>query len=121
MLVRNQKAVNSLFEDTCTVYEQIDTADEMTHRTKKTVREVYTDIPCRLSFSSIAQSAEGSGNDTVTQSVKLFTAPDVRIRPGSRVHVVRATGAVSDWKRSGIPASYQTHCEYMLEPLEDYT
>lgn len=120
MLVRSQKAVGSLFEDVCTVYEQTETVDEHTHRSRKTERETYADIPCRLSFSGIAPAQAGEGNNTIVQSVKLFTAPDIMIRPGSRIRVVRATGAVSNWKNSGIPASYQTHCEYMLEPLENY-
>ena len=109
-----------LYEDTCTVYAQTEETDEETKRTKKAWRVVAEDIPCRLSFSSISAASSGDGADKASQSVKLFTAPDTDIKPGSRLHVVRATGAISEWSMSGVPASYQTHCEYMLTPLGVY-
>lgn len=109
-----------LYEDTCTVYAQTEEIDPETKRTKKAWHAVAEGIPCRLSFSSISAASSGDGADKAGQTVKLFTAPDTDIKPGSRLHIVRATGASSDWSMSGVPASYQTHCEYMLSPLEVY-
>lgn len=107
-----------MFEDTGTVYEQTERVDN--GRTKKTLECIYQDIPCRLSFSSISTTTAGDGANKAPQTVKLFVAPDVAIKAGSRIHVVRATGAVSDWRSAGRPADYQTHREYLLEPLEVY-
>ncbi len=109
-----------LYEDVCTVYAQTEELDPETKRTRKTWRAVAEDIPCRLSFSGISAASSGDGADKATQSVKVFTAPDVEIKPGSRLHIVRASGAASDWSMSGVPASYSTHCEYMLSPMEVY-
>ncbi len=89
-------------------------------RTKKAFVCVYQDIPCRISFFSISATAAGNGADKAPQAVKLFVLPEVDIKPGSRIHVVRASGAVSDWRAAGRPADYQTHREYVLEPLEVY-
>lgn len=118
-LVGARKQIQSFFDDVCTVYYQTNVTDETTHRTRKSITAVYTDIPCRLSFSSLSAVSSGTAPQ-LQQSVKLFTAPDVDIKPGSRIHVVRSTGAVSDWKLSGLPAVYETHREIMLEPYGEY-
>lgn len=113
-----RKAIESMLEDTGTVYAQTERVEN--GRTKKAVSCVYQDIPCRLSFSSISATSAGDGADKAPQTVKLFVLPDVDIKAGSRIHVVRASGAVSDWRAAGRPADYQTHKEYVLEPLEVY-
>lgn len=121
MLVIQKNVIADLFEDSCTVYELTDAMDTVTKRTRKTSRAVYTDIPCRLSYSSIAPTSSGDGADKIRQTVKLFVAPDCTIKAGSRIHVVRASGAESDWGMTGEPAVYQTHREYVVTPLKEYT
>ena len=120
MLVRQQNAIAGLFEDTCTVYELTETMDPISKRTKKEPKETYTGISCRLSYSSIAATSAGDGADKISQTVKLFVAPDCNIKAGSRIHVIRASGSESSWGMTGEPATYQTHREYMLTPLEEY-
>lgn len=119
-MVVQQKVIAELFEDTCTVYELTEAMDSTTKRTKKTAKEAYTDIPCRISFSNISTVSPGDGADKIGQTVKLFVAPDCDITAGSRIRVRRATGAESDWGMTGEPATYQTHREYMLTPLKEY-
>lgn len=117
-MVAQRKAIESLFEDTCSVYEQTEYVDG--GRTRKTLACIYRCVPCRLSFSSISASVAGDGADKISQSAKLFVLPDCEIKAGSRVHIVRASGAESDWSMTGEPATYQTHLEYVLTPLKRY-
>ena len=119
-MVIQKNVIADLFEDSCTVYELADVMDAVTKRTRKTSQAVYTDIPCRLSYSSIAPTSTGDGADKISQTVKLFVSPDCTIKAGSRVHVVRASGTESDWGMTGEPAVYRTHREYVLTPLKGY-
>jgi len=112
-----KQQISATFDDTCTVYVESNVTDPKTHRTTKSQKAVYTDIPCRLSFSSVSVDVAMNA-DRVSQSVKLFVAPDVSVPAGSKIHVKQRSGRETDWKRSGLPASYMTHQEIMLEPYE---
>lgn len=111
-----QLHIESLYEDKCTVYTSSyndDTGDV-------TWTAAGEDIPCRLSFSSLAPNTQGEAADTVNQTVKLFLSSGVDVPGGSRIVVTRSTGHVSNWQRSGLPAVYQTHQEILLSPMEVY-
>lgn len=117
MFLRAKPVIESLYEDTCTIYSGSQTKDE--HGiTSNTWTAVYTDIPCRLSFSSIQPNTRSDIVDTVSQTVKLFVSPDVDIPDGSRIEVKRMTGDVLTFGQSGLPAVYPTHKEIMLTPME---
>ena len=51
---------------------------------------------------------------SVTQGLKLFLAPEIRVKPGSKV-IVTQNGITGAYSASGEPAVYSTHQEIVLE------
>lgn len=107
--------ISSLYEDTCTIYQSA--AIEKDGRTSRIWAAVCEDIPCRLSFSSVAANTAGDA-DSVSQTAKLFLSPLIDVPEGCRISVKRSTGDVLQFACSGLPAVYQTHREVVLAPLE---
>lgn len=79
-------------------------------------QEKYTDIPCRLSYDNIKRAYQTNSVSHIMQTARLFLAPDIDVRPGSTVTVLK-NGKELKYKNSGIPAVYQTHIELLLEPV----
>lgn len=115
VFLRARPVIESLYEDTCTVYRSGTATNGA--RTSIVWTAVCEGIPCRLSFSSLSANAADNA-DKVAQSAKLFVYPSADICEGDRIVVRRVTGDVSAWERSGLPAVYPTHKEIMLTPME---
>lgn len=113
-----RKAIESMYKDTCSVFEQKKVKDPITHVTDFEEVEVYTNVKCRLSFSTIQGTSKGDVSSLV-QITKLFISPEVDIKPGSKIKVTRE-GATTDYTRSGVPAIYSNHQEIVLEPFKEY-
>lgn len=113
-----RKAIEMLYKDTCTIYEKQKVIDPITHTTTFKEVAVHENIKCRLSFSSISVV----GNEEApskAQTTKLFIAPEIDIKPGSKISINRQ-GKTLDYKRSGEPAIYSNHQEIMLDLFERY-
>ncbi len=88
--------------------------------------EVYKDIPCKLSATSrpsskSIKSAENTGyKNKITQSVKLFVAPEINVKTGSKV-VVNQNNITREYSRSGEPIIYDTHQEIAIDLIERYS
>jgi hypothetical protein len=80
--------------------------------------DVIVDEPCRLSFSS-SPSAGNGDVATVSQTVKLFFAPEIKVKEGSKITVTQ-DGVTTAYKRSGTAAVYPTHQEVILELFEKW-
>lgn len=80
---------------------------------------VKKDIPCRLSFSSASATLESGSAAGVVQTVKLFLAPEVVLRPGSKIEVVQ-NDRTECYSQSGKPAVYSSHQEVVLELWKGY-
>lgn len=117
--VEARKAIESLYEDICTVYEKKNVTDPITKLTKTEDVEVLKEQPCKVSFSSIKATEEKSNVATVSQVVKLFISPDVSIRPGSKIAVTRK-GKTTEYASSGQEANFSTHKEIVLELFKEY-
>lgn len=108
------------YEDKVMVSEMQKFKDATTKITSKQEIVVLTDVPCKLSVSS-ADKASDSGNvATISKVIKLFVAPTVQIKPGSKITVTKATGEVTDYARSSEPVVYASHAEYILELFKGY-
>lgn len=70
--------------------------------------------PCRLSFETLKTAQQTESAAAVTQVIKLFLSPEIRVKPGSKVTVTQ-DGVTVDYKCSGVPAVYPTHQEIILE------
>ena len=74
---------------------------------------VLVNQPCRLSFSSSPATADGDV-PAIAQTVKLFFAPDITVKEGSKITVTQ-NDVTTEYRQSGTVANYSTHKEVILE------
>lgn len=112
-MVKARKALESLYDGTCTVteYQKVKKENKSTGFSEVVVLK---DIPCRLSYQNITTATPTqSGASALTQGVKVFLAPEINVKPGSKLTITQ-NGVVTDYTNSGEPAHYSTHQEIIL-------
>lgn len=112
-----QKAIENLYEDTCDIYVYRQAPNDIGYSEQKR-RVLYKNIPCRISYSAIPQATDDEVAK-ISQSIKLFIAPDIEIAAGSYISINR-NGDTIDYAYSGQSAKYKTHQEINLELCKDY-
>lgn len=115
----HRQVMEAAYDGVCTVYEQQDFEDPETHDTVFREVQVQGEIPCHLSYSSVPALTAGVTGAAVSQVVKLFLAPELEIRPGSRLEVTQQ-GKTECYSRSGQPAVYASHQEIELSLFKEY-
>ena len=115
-----RRAQESRYRDTCTVSEYRDVADEKSKITRKEEVVVLESLACRLSFESLSAAVQTDTGAAAAQSVKLFVAPEAKIRAGCKISVTMSGGETGEYALSGIPAVYPTHQEILLEPFRGW-
>ena len=65
-------------------------------------------------FRSISSASDGEENAKVTQIIELFIAPEISIKPGSKI-IVTQNGETVTYTRSGEAAKYETHQQIILD------
>lgn len=116
----HRAAIESTYSGVCSVYEYEKARDDKTKLTKGRERLLAENVPCKLSFSSI-QATDGNGTAVSNQqSVKLFLAPEIAIKAGSKI-VVTQDGVENAYQGSSEPAVYPTHQEINLKLFERWT
>lgn len=122
-LNKARKAIESTYIGVCDVIEYTNTENSGSHFTKKDEKTVYTDIPCRLSYSRFNSMYPSISSDTassVTQLVKIFLAPEINIKNGSKI-IVKQNGITTMYKSSGAPSYYTSHQEISVELFKGWT
>lgn len=110
-----RKAIESTYSGVCTVIERRDVRDERTKITRKNEEvPVVENQPCKLSFEKLNAVVQTDTAAKLTQGTKLFIAPEIKIKPGSKI-IVEQNGTATEYSASGEPAVYFSHSEYMLE------
>ena len=110
-----RKAIESTYVGVCTIMERRDVRDEETKITRKNEEvAVVEDQPCRLSFEKLHAVVQTETVAKQTQGTKLFIAPEIAVRPGSKI-IVQQNGVTTQYIASGMPAVYFSHAEIMLE------
>lgn len=71
-------------------------------------------VACKLSFESAPATVPSDGASALSQSVKVFLAPDVVVAPGSKL-VITQDGVTTAYQSSGQPVRHPTHQELALE------
>ena len=113
-VVKARKAIESLYNGTCTITEHTKVKKE-NKSTGFVESMVLENQPCRISFSTInSTSSTETGASALVQVVKLFIAPEVKVKPGSKISVTQ-NNVVTEYQNSGEPAFYSTHQEIILE------
>ena len=109
-----RKAIESQYTGVCTVIEYGKIRDEVTKITRHGEMTVLENQPCKLSFEKTAAAVQTETAAAVGQGVKLFIAPEVEVKPGSKI-IVAQNGRRGEYLASGEPAVYASHQEIMLE------
>ena len=108
------------YNGVCTVIEQQSVVDSKRKVTKFEEVTVLNEQPCHLSFETITKNSESESANDVTQTTKLFIAPELEIKSGSKI-VVTQNNVTTEYTRSGIPAVYDTHQEIILDLFEKWS
>lgn len=103
-----------LWTDRCTVTVK-SKADGGHGKTKLEDKEIYKDIPCRISFPSSPPGNLAYGAGSYTQQIKLFLDKSLNIPAGSKITVDR-TGEI--YAMCSLPALYSAHQEIQLKLYE---
>ena len=110
-----RKAIESTYSGVCTILERRDVRDEKTKITRKNEEvPVVENQPCKLSFEKLNAVVQTDTAAMLTLGSKLFIAPEIKIKPGSKI-IVEQNGTTTEYSASGEPAVYFSHSEYMLE------
>lgn len=109
---RVREIIESQYDSECDV---IELKSKVVNNLTKTIEEtVLNKQKCRISFEDIYVNTETDTESKKNQKIKLFIAPEILIKPGSKI-VVTGRGRTTTYKNSGEPAVYETHQEIMLE------
>ena len=111
-VVKVRKALEKGYTGTLTVTEH-KKVTKPNHTTGFSDVDVIVDQPCRLSFSSSPSATNGDVAE-INQTVKLFFAPEINVKEGSKITVTQ-NGITTAYKQSGTPAVYSGHQEILLE------
>ena len=108
-------ALQSLWTDRCTIDVATTETASGTHITAQVWQMIAKDLPCRISFETIAAAGMADPAAGITQSIKLFLSSTQPVPPGSRVTVTRPGQKAVRYRSSGQPAVYSQHQEVRLE------
>lgn len=109
-----RRAIESTYSGVCTIIERQDIRDERTKITRKNEEVlVVENQPCKLSFEKIDTVVQTETAASVSQTVKLFINPEIRVISGSKI-IVKQNEITTEYCASGEPAVYPTHQEIML-------
>lgn len=119
-MVKARKAIESLYDGTCTITEH----QKIKKENKSTGFQdvvVLTDEPCRLSYKTINSTNQtDTAASAVVQITKVFLAPEIQVKPGSKLTITQ-NDVTTEYKNSGEPAFYSTHQEIVLELFKGWT
>lgn len=107
-------ALRSLWEDRCTVRVKVNEKKSGSAFTEQTEKVLFTNVPCRLSYSSITVTDEQSRAARTQQATVLIMDKSLEIPPGSEIEVTHE-GVTAVYQRSGAPAVHSVHQEVPIE------
>lgn len=110
----HRQMVEELYEGTCNIYEKTNVTDPVTKITGQKEKLIYENAACRLSYTRITPSYKQAEGAKQEQLVKLFLAPEMLVRPGSKI-VVTQNNVTETYKMSSLAAVYTSHQEIVLE------
>lgn len=103
-----------MYEGLCTIMEYHDVRDEKTKLSHEEEVTVVENQPCKLSFEKLNAVVQTDTASTKSQIIKLFLAPEVQVKAGSKI-IVTQNGMTEEYSSSGQAAIYSTHQEIILE------
>lgn len=109
----HRAAVESLYDRVFEVYE----AQEVEMPNGSTEIEFVKTAearPCRISYFRVSAAKQEELTASVSQSVVMYCAPDVQVKEGSEIVVIKGTFR-ERYCASGTPSSYDSHKEIPLK------
>lgn len=107
-----RRAAERLYDDTATITTFTNGDISATGKVTQT-KTVHEAVPCRLSYKNLP-IAGGEGVNEAQQTITLFINPDIEIKSGSEIVIVR-NGKPLHFTASGLAALYQSHQEISLK------
>lgn len=115
-----REAIESTYSGVCTIIERRDVRDEKTKITRKNKEvPVVENQPCKLSFEKLNAAVQTDTAASVSQSTKLFLAPEIKVKSGCKI-VVTQNGVATAYSASGESAVYNSHQEIILELFREW-
>lgn len=118
-ILEARKAIESTYDRECDIIEYQAVVNQKNKRTENKEIVVLEKKTCRLSYETISNTNETEMQNNTSQKIKLFIAPEITIKEGSKI-VVRKGNSIEIFKNSGIPARYDTHQEIILENFKGW-
>ena len=112
MFQKIRKHIEKLYDAKADVYGYEEYKQGALTKHKET--QLYSGIPCRLSYGSSPNTVPKDTAAANSQTIKLFLAPEYKIPAGCKITVTNK-GSVVDYKSSGQPMMYDSHQEIELE------
>ncbi|WP_300844073.1 hypothetical protein [uncultured Acetatifactor sp.] len=116
-VLKARKAIERMYTGTCKVTEHQKVKSGASKLVTYADKVVLDGQPCRLSVKTSEPARQTESVASIAQAIKLFLAPEITVRPGSKVTVAQ-DGVTADYRCSGVPAVYPTHQEIVLELFE---
>lgn len=112
-MVNARAIIEKLYDGRCTIseYRKYTKPNGATAFSEVTV---LSNQPCRLSHNSEPTVMQTSGGAAVAEEIKLFIAPEIEIKPGSKITITQYD-TMAEYQCSGVPAVYPTHQEVLLQ------
>ena len=107
-------AVKSLWSGRATVTVLDGVLNPLNGRTEPQERQTASNVPCRITHTTVKSTDTSEEAAVVAQSVTLYIDPSVEIPEGSKITVTQ-NSVTRDYERSGTPAVYSSHMEIPLE------
>jgi len=104
------------------VYEYKKITDENSKITHYDESLILKDIPCRLSIKYsqfLSNTTQTNTVNTINNEAKLFTFPDIIIKPGSKIVVIQ-NDVTRVYKNSGVPVVYPSHQEIIMQVFDKW-
>lgn len=117
MIYRTRKAIERLYTGVCDVYEHQNIVNPTTKRTTQTEIKVLENKPCRVSYGTTTATNNSDKVPTIAQEIKLFIAPELTIKAGSKIKVTQ-NNVVRWYQASGEPAVHSNHQEITLDLVQ---
>ena len=118
-LAAYKKAVQGLWDGKAAITVREGELNPANGRTEQVKRVTASDLPCRISHTTVKTSEPSEEAAVVAQAVTLYIDPSVDIPEGSKITVTQ-NGVTRDDERSGTPAVYTVHQEVPLALWEEW-
>lgn len=117
---RNHRTVlEQTYDGICRIFIKQSVKDQETKVMRQEEVLFQEEIPCHFSFSGTEPVSDSATVTAITQTMKLFLAPELIIPPGSRIEVIQ-NGRVESYSQSGKAAVYFSHQEIPLKIWKEY-